>query len=108
MLLDMVLPHLFDRNKTEYFDPLLSAIKKGTFLSQDLENVAILHAFLTSSKYTDDRSLFTKRFFNHPAVSSEYYSVALYRSYNNGDQNKELFHWLLERADCQDLEDSQE
>lgn len=94
---------LFEGNKTEYFDDLLSAIKRGTFMSKNLENVAIRRAFLGGSGYNDVRILFTQRFFDHPSVFSEIYSDALYRAYNNGDQNKELFKWLLKRADCEDL-----
>ena len=32
---------LFDENKTECLDPLLSALNEGTFLNEDLENIAI-------------------------------------------------------------------
>ena len=41
----------------------------------------------------------------HPAVSAEVYSDALYLSYSSRDPKKELFHWLLARADSQDLEE---
>ena len=54
--------------------------------------------------YQDDRTFLAKRFFDHPAISAKDYSDALYNSYHNGDQAKELFYWLLERADRQDLE----
>ena len=78
---------LFDENKTECLDPLLSALKEGTFLSKDLENIAIRQAFWVASRYQDDRTLFAKRFFDHPAISAKDYSNALYNSYNNGGQD---------------------
>ena len=95
---------LFDKNKTECLDPLLSALNEGTFLSKDLENIAIRQAFRSASSYTDDRALLAKRFFDHPAISAKDYSDALYDSYRNGGKTKELFYWLLARADRQDLE----
>ena len=78
---------LFDANRTECLDPLLIALNEGTFLSKDLENVAIRGAFETASNYQDDRALFAKRFFDHPAISAEDYSDALYRSYHHGGQD---------------------
>ena len=54
--------------------------------------------------YKDDRALLAKRFFDHPAISAKDYSDALYNSYEYGGQTKELFYWLLARADRQDLE----
>lgn len=94
---------LFQNNETKCFDPLLPALKNGTFLNAHLESVAIRKAFVTASTYPDDRTLIAKRFFNHPAISTEDYSIALYNSYKWGDQAKELFYWLLARADRQDL-----
>ena len=95
---------LFDENKTECLDPLLTALSEGTFLSKDLENIAIRKAFRKASFYQDDRTLLAKRFFDHPAISAKDYSNALYNSYDYGGKTKELFHWLLARADRQDLE----
>ena len=66
---------LVDENKTECLDPLLTALNEGTFLNQDLENVAIRKAFWTASLYQDDRTLLAKRFFDHPAISAKDYSV---------------------------------
>ena len=93
---------LFYKNKTEYLDPLLSALKEGTFLSTDLVNIAIRSAFWYAPSYQDNRSFLAKRFFDHPAVSAVYYSEALHCSYKLS--TKELFYWLLTRADHQDLE----
>ena len=95
---------LVNENKTECLDPLLSALSEGTFLSKDLENIAIRKAFHEASSYQDDRTLLAKRFFDHPAISANDYSNALHSSYSYGGQAKELFHWLLARADRQDLE----
>ena len=61
---------------------------------------------MEASRYGDDRTLFVKRFFDHPAISAEDYSNALYYSYWSGGNTKEFFYWLLARADRQDLEDS--
>ena len=72
-------------------------------MSSDLENIAIREAFKWSASYQDDRSLLAKRYFDHHTISAEDYSMALRRSYYNGGETKELFYWLLERADCQDL-----
>ena len=103
-LLEYGVGALFEANKTECLDPLLTALNEGTFLNKDLENIAIRKAFRIASFYQDDRTLLAKRFFDHPAISAKDYSDALYDSYQNGDQTKELFYWLLARADRQDLE----
>ena len=101
---------LFASKKTECIDPLLSALKKEKFLSPDLEGVAIRQIFYQSSIYqdeNDDRAFFVGRLFDHPAVSSAQYSVVLFRAArlypHLEDRIKELFHWLLENADSQDL-----
>ena len=91
-------------SRIECLDPLLSTIKKGAFLSQNLENVAIHEVFLRAFDCNDTRSLLVKHFFDHPAVSDEDYSNALYISYDCVIQTKELFHWLLGNADHQDLQ----
>lgn len=91
-------------SRTEYIDPLLSALGGGTFLSNDLENIAIRGTFVTASNYKDVRTLHVKRLFDHPKISAEAYSDALYASYNQGGQAKLLFYWLLPRADHQDIE----
>ena len=96
---------LFMENKTNCFYPLLSALKKETFVSKNLEDKAISAAFTEASRYHDDRADFAKDFFDHPAVTAEDYSDALCRSYSNGDQTRELFRWLLARANLQDLEE---
>jgi len=92
--------------KIEGFDPLLSALEDGTVLGQHLRNVAIHRVFKrASSNYSDVRgTLLGKRFFDHPAILVHDYSAALYTSHQNGGQTKEHFHWLLRRADHQDLE----
>ena len=90
-------------SRIECLDPLLSTIKKGAFVSQHLEKVAICEVFLRASDCNDTRSLLVKHFFNHPTVSDEDYSSALYISYDCVIQTKELFHWLLGNADHQDL-----
>jgi hypothetical protein len=45
---------LVDGNKVTHVDGLLPALKKGKFLNEDLENIAIGYAFLRTSKYNDD------------------------------------------------------
>jgi hypothetical protein len=91
-------------NKSECLDPLLSTLRKGKFLNQDLENVAIRTAFGSASRCNDDRVIPAMRFFDHPAVSAMNYSEALYDSDRWGDWRGKFFYWLLERADRQDLE----
>jgi hypothetical protein len=98
---------LVDKNKTECLDPLLTTLREETFLSKDLENNAIYMAFSISSIYSVDKPFFAKHFFDHPVISAKDYSDALYSSYYHGGQDKELFHWLLARADSQDLETAQ-
>lgn len=94
---------LIDENRTECLDPFLIALGKGTFLSNNLENVAIRQIFLSASRKNDDRVLLATRFFNHPAISAKSYSTALCLSQQSGGKTKILFLWLLTRADCQDL-----
>ena len=73
-------------------------------MNTELENAAISEVFLSDSSCKDDRAFFVKHFFDHPAVSTEDYSSALYHSHHCGNQSNELFKWLIERADHQDLE----
>ena len=95
---------LIDKDRTECLDPFLSALNEETFLSQELESIAIHEVFSRAPQCQDDRALLVKCFFDHPAISTEDYSIALYHSYEYGGQAKELFLWLLKRADHQDLE----
>jgi len=95
---------LFIANKSEYLDPMLSALQNKSSLDPSLTKVAIQRAFRQASGYTDDRMLYIKRFFDHPAVLVEDYSDALYSSYSSTGLKRVLFHWLLARADNQDLE----
>jgi len=98
--------NLISSNKTEYLDPLFFALQDETSLDPGLTNIAIRAAFHEVSCYTDDRSLYAKRLFDHSSISAKNYSDALYRSYYSGDPKKRLFHWLLARADHQDLEEA--
>jgi hypothetical protein len=68
-----------------------------------VEDVVIRKAFYFATDHLDDGTFFAKRFFDHPAISADDYSDALYDFYIYGCQTKELFYWLLARADCQDL-----
>jgi len=95
---------LFHANKPEYLDPLLFALQNEPSLDPNLTNAAIQQAFWSASDCTDDRTLYVKCFFDHPAVSAEDYSLALRYSYRSEDPKHELFHWLLTSADGQDLE----
>ena len=79
---------LFNENRTKCFDLFLGAISEGTFLNAGLEKVAIRHAFWRASRFQDDRALFVKRYFDHPAISAKYYSDALYDAYYQGDKQK--------------------
>lgn len=94
---------LFNEDKAKCLDPLLATLRQGTFLNKNLENIAIDHAFWKASEYQDSRACLAERFFDHPVISAKRYSIALYSSYMKGYLNTH-FHWLLERADGQDLE----
>ena len=96
---------LFDANKPEYLDPLLFALQSEPSLDPNLTKVAINELSGPPLIYTDNRTLYAKRFFDHPAVSAEDYSVVLYDSYRSNDPKHVLFHWLLTRADSRDLEE---
>lgn len=91
-------------NNTECLDTLIFALENETSLSVDLMNVAIHHAVLNASHSRDGSMLCPKLFFDHPAVSVDDYSNALYHFYQSKDPKNELFYWLLARADRQDLE----
>ena len=95
---------LLRANKSEYLDPLLFALQNEPSLDPNLTNAAIKQVFWEASYYTDDRMPYAKRFFDHPAVSAEDYSLALECSYDSEEPKNELFHWLLLRTDGQDLE----
>ena len=95
---------LFKENKTECLDPLLDALRERTLLNANLEDVAIREAFKLASHHKDGRMLFVKRYYDHPAIPAKDYSTVLYRFYRKGGKNKILFRWLLDGADCQDLE----
>lgn len=95
---------LVDKNKTKCLDPLVSALNEETFLSKDLGNIAIRKAFRMTPWYRGVKTLFARRFFDHNAITAEDYSDVLYRSYERGGKTKDLFKWLLARADRQDLE----
>ena len=83
----MVFMNWFTRKRTECLDPLLTALNEGTFLSEDLENIAIRDAFCEATHYDDGREFFAKRYFDHPAISAKNYSDALYDSYNMEERN---------------------
>ena len=95
---------LFKANKTKCVDALLSALENATFLDQAVKDVAIIDVFYQTSKFSNDpRASYAKRYHNHPTISAYYYSNAIYRSYRYGSPNYELFNWLLEKADHEDL-----
>ena len=68
---------LFLASKTEYIDPLLFALENEPSLGPSMKDVAIQQAFKEATYYDDDRILYAKRFFGHPAVSAKDYSNAL-------------------------------
>lgn len=90
-------------NKPESLNSLISALQSEPTLSPFVD-VAICRGFERASTYKDERNLIAKNLFDHPVVSAKSYSYALYRSYDSDDPKKEHFHWLLEKADRQDLE----
>jgi len=92
---------LFNAKKPECFDPLLFALENESSLGPRMANAAIQQAFREASRF-DNRAL-AKRFFDHPAITAEIYSYALYFSLCSCNLISELFYWLLARADNQDL-----
>lgn len=94
---------LFKAKKTECLDPLLDALSEESFMDTNLKNIAIRQAFMSASIQPDNIALIVKRFFGHPAVTAEDYFYDLCWIYYFGGQAKELFYWLLARADHQDL-----
>lgn len=95
-------------NRTECLGPLLSALNEGSFLNKEFGDGAIRRIFLSASLSPVEKAPILKNLFDNSAISAEYYSIALYNSYMMEDQTKELFHWLLARADRRDLEDVME
>lgn len=95
---------LFENKRIECLDPLLSALESKISLSTGLKNAAIRTTFWAGSRYKG-MAFWTKRFFDHPVISAVKYSRVLYNVYAHSDPTKELFCWLLERADRQDLEE---
>ena len=97
--------NLVHGKRFDCLDPLLAALKSGTFLNDDMENIVIREAFRAASWYhSNDCSHLAMRFFDHPAISAEVYAHALLDTHRFGESGKMRFYWLLERADRQDLE----
>jgi len=97
---------LFDSNKTECINPLLSALESNTSLDQEVKDSAVKYAFLKASLHaTDNRAAsLAKAYYNHSAILAGNYSDALYLFYEKEDSKHELFYWLLKEADIGDLE----
>lgn len=95
---------LFSKNKTECFDPMISALQGEASPNPNLANVAIQRAFWRACDYTDHRSSLAQRLHDHPAITARGYSNALYGAYKNEDPNHGLFNWLMKKADRNDLE----
>ena len=95
---------LFDAKRTECLDPLLTALGEGSFLSTDLEGIAIRQAFWSGSCLNDDSVLLVRRFSDHPAITSWYYSSALYSLYDIMGWTNKHFYWFLAKADRHDLQ----
>lgn len=93
---------LFRKRKTEHLYPLLSALERATFLSQNLKDIAIHTTFWEGSCHDKDTEVWAQRFFNHFAITAAKYSDALYLTYGKSDQG--LFNWLLKNADHKDLQ----
>ena len=96
---------LFLEKKSECFDALLSELKKNNdiFVYKYLEKIAIRTAFKEASYRWDDKIEFIKRYFNHPAISIEDYSDALYDSYGRHGGGDSIFDQLLAGANSQVL-----
>lgn len=93
---------LFDKGKAkECLDFFITALEIGDFKNKDLANIAIRAAFFAASYTPDKWGSYAMPFYNHPAITAGSYSAALRNSY--GTKTKELFNWLLERANEHDL-----
>jgi len=97
---------LFHAKKTEYLDPLLTALKNNPFLDPEVKDRAVKGAFIYASWYPKDKRAlsYAGAYYDHPAVLARDYSTALYNSYLNGGSERKVFNLLLEEADHGDLE----
>ena len=89
---------LTSKNRTKNVDILLSALEKETFLSKNVENVAIRRAFEWDSYCKDDSAFLVKRYFDHPAISAKDYSDALYNSYVLGGKTERTLSLVIGKS----------
>ena len=92
---------LFQVERTDHIDPLLAALKRKDFLSGHLRNIAIQRAFFESAWSYND--FWPKRFYNHPAITSDVYAKGLVAS-SEYVEDSPIFLWLLAKADRNDLQ----
>ena len=104
LTVEMSVVELFDNNKTECLEHLIHALKEETSLNTELENTVVRETFWRASLCQNGMESFVKNFAKHPAITPHYYSLALYLSYKNGGEAKELYKWLLVNANHQALE----
>lgn len=96
---------LFEKNRIECVEPLVSAIENEASFDQEWKDAIIKLAFIEGSEPAqDERSAFIMKYFDHPAVDAETYAIAMGNSFF-GDQSlkKPLFYRLLMGADKNDL-----
>ena len=91
------------QGKTAHIDALIVAIGNAN-LHSNLVSIMVRRTFEKASACRNDTRIYVKRFFDHPAITAEEYSSALYSVFDYQSLGGELFHWLLEKADRRDLE----
>ena len=69
---------LFEENRIECVEPLVSAIENEASFDQEWKDAIIKLAFIEGSKPAqDERSAFIMKYFDHPAVDAEAYALAM-------------------------------
>lgn len=90
---------LFDFGPAKCIMPLLNTLESKKSLNY-LEEAAIKQAFISGS--SDGNKLIVDRYYDHPAITSEYYAWGLINSGRNPARNP-AFIFLLGNADMDDL-----
>lgn len=91
---------LFINERTDCIVPLLTALDDKSFQSKHLKNIAIQKIFKKGAEYR--KEVWTRSFFDHPAITSTVYAIGLITTGRAGIQNT-VFHSLLTKADKDDL-----
>ena len=94
--------NLCNAKRRDLVVPLVNALGKRTFKSENLKDVAIQWVFYEGAKGGNQDIV--ELYCEHPAITSEAYTTyGLYESWNYGKPNQ-VFQFLLEQADQGDLD----